>query len=298
MNAALAGACGALIGLGITGCVLGLRRTERGEARNHRSAADWWAVATRRPAGPAGRRRDLTLGVTATLGMIIFALTGWVLAIVLLPALALILPYLLGTPRHRDIEVMEALDRWVRGLATVLPTGKSVVDAIRITCRQAPAAIATDVTRLVARLDERWPPDAALRALADEIDSADADAVIGALILSVRRGGTGSAAVLKALSDGIQDRLRARREIEAERAKPRVVVRQITVITMVVLGSSVLLGQGFLGPYTTVVGQAILACLVAAYLGSLIMLRRLTNPPRRERLLIGGRDGWTSGSSL
>ena len=138
---------------------------------------------------------------------------------------------------------------------------------------------------LLRRLDDRWTPAHALGALADELDSADADAVIASLILSVQRGGSGAVVTLTALADSIQERLKLLREIEAERAKPRVVVRQVTLITLVVLGGALLLGRSFFAPYGTPLGQTVLAVLLAAYVGSLAMLRRLTLPRRRGRIL-------------
>ncbi|MBI5027347.1 MAG: hypothetical protein HZB48_00630, partial [Actinobacteria bacterium] len=41
----------------------------------------------------------------------------------------------------------------------------------------------------------------------------------------------------------------------------------------------------FFAPYATGLGQALLAALVAAYLGSLLLLRRLTLPRPRQRIL-------------
>lgn len=125
----------------------------------------------------------------------------------------------------------------------------------------------------------------ALLGLADELDSPDADAVIASLILAADRGGTGATATLAALADTIADRLKAMREIEAERAKPRIVVRQVTGITVVVLALAFLFGREFFAPYGTPLGQAILAALLASYVASLAFLRRLTLPRRRERIL-------------
>ena len=44
-------------------------------------------------------------------------------------------------------------------------------------------------------------------------------------------------------------------------------------------------GRAFFEPYATPTGQVILACLLAAYVLSLIVLRRMTMPRRRERIL-------------
>ncbi|MDQ7994104.1 MAG: type II secretion system F family protein [Propionicimonas sp.] len=232
-----------------------------------------------------GPRRLAATAAWALAGVVAAALTGWVLLAVLGPVLGLGVPYLLGKPDDREVRLLEALDRWVRSLAAILPTGRSIGDAIRISVRQAPELLAGHLGLLVQRLDDRWTVQQALYAMADELDSADVDAVVAALALSAERGGTGAQASLGALADAIQERLRATREIETERAKPRIVVRQVTVITLVVLGGALVLGGGFFEPYRTPTGQFILSVLIAAYLGSLLMLRRLAQPRPRQRIL-------------
>jgi len=88
-------------------------------------------------------------------GFVVAMVTGWLILIIILPALALGLPYLLILPKQRDIELLEALDRWVRSLAATLATGKSITDAIRISRRTAPPLIADEISLLVARLNNR-----------------------------------------------------------------------------------------------------------------------------------------------
>jgi len=77
-------------------------------------------------------------------------LTGWLILVVMLPLLALGLPYLLILPKPRDIQLLEALDRWVRSLAVTLGTGKSITDAIRISRRTAPPLLADEINLLVS----------------------------------------------------------------------------------------------------------------------------------------------------
>ncbi len=225
----------------------------------------------------------LAIGVVAGVGFA--AVTGMSVMVVVVPVAVVGLPMLLSAPANRDIEMLEALDRWVRGLAATLPTGRSITDAIRVSVRNAPALLIAPLGLLVARLDERWTAPEALRAMADELDSPDADAVLAALALAAERGGTGAAATLHALADSIQDRLKAQREIETERAKPRIVVRQVTVVTVAVLALALVFGREFFAPYGTPLGQAILLSLLALYVASLVMLRRMTSPRRRDRIL-------------
>lgn len=245
-----------------------------------------WFTRLRTRARELTPRQRMVVAAALLAGLVAFALTRWVVMLILVPVAVLGLPVLLRAPRNRELELLQDLDRWVRGLATSLPTGKSITDAIRATRRQAPAGLAEPVAVVVARLDARWNTADALRAMADDLASPDSDAIIAALMLASERGGVGASQTLEALSDAIQERLRARREIEAERAKPRIVVQQITLITAVVLLVGLLAGGDFFAPYGTALGQVILASLITAYIGSLVILRNKTLPRRRERILV------------
>ena len=245
-----------------------------------------WARITRRPPGRAGTRRDLVLVGSLVVGGVVAAVSGWAMTIVVAPLLALGLPYLLVLPKERDVELLEALDRWVRALVASMSTGRSVTDAIRVSRRTAPPVLAPEVGRLVNRLNNRWDSSEALRGFADALASPDADGVVAALMLAARRGATGASVTLAALADSIQDQLKGRRQIETERAKPYVVVRQVTVISLVTLAGMFVLSPSFFVGYASAVGQLILSVLVVAYLGSLILLRRKARQPPRERLLV------------
>jgi Flp pilus assembly protein TadB len=213
--------------------------------------------------------------------------TGWLILIVILPALALGLPYLLILPKQRDIELLEALDRWVRSLAATLATGKSITDAIRISRRTAPPLIANEISLLVARLNNRWETRDALMRFADAIDSADADGVVAALILASSRGANGASVTLQALADSIQAQLKGRRAVEVERSKPYVVVRQVTIISLSTLVLVFAASPAFFAPYRTPLGQALLSVLLISYVGSLLLMRRKAQQPTRPRILIG-----------
>lgn len=272
--------CGMLLAGGGLAIVAGWRPSTREET--FRPAIRERTVEALRSFGP---RRLALLAVWFAGGLVAATLTGWTLLVALGPVLGVVLPYLLGKPPERDLELLAALDRWVRSLAAILPTGRSIGDAIRISVRQAPEVLAGPLALLVQRLNDRWTLPQAIYALADELDSADADAVLAALALAADRGGTGAHATLTALADSIQDRIRALREIETERAKPRIVVRQVTAITLVVLGGALVFGGGFFEPYRSPAGQVILTALIASYLGSLLLLRRMSLPRPRERIL-------------
>lgn len=278
---------GLLITAGLLGIVHGTRRNTSATDMRRRSIAELWTKITRRPAGRVGQRRDMILLGSVIIGGILALLTGWLILVVVLPILALGLPYLLILPRPRDIELLEALDRWIRSLAATLATGKSITDAIRISRRTAPPLIADEISLLVARLNNRWETRDALMRFADAIDSPDADAVVAALILASSRGANGASVTLQALADSLQAQLKGRRAVEVERSKPYVVVRQVTIISLATLVLVFAGSPAFFAPYRTPLGQALLSVLLISYIGSLLMMRRKARQPARSRLLIG-----------
>lgn len=284
MGAVIAGSTGALLALGLILLIAGVRRSER-ELSTQRSTSMWTTSQTLwRRLSPA--RRLWVIGSCAA-GVIVAITTGWLIAVILIPAAAIGIPALLSEPPQHEIETLAGLDRWVRLLGPSIATGKSIRDAILSTRTQAPAILITPVTRLVTRMDQGWTTRDALLAMADELASADADAVLAALAISSTKGGVGTRTTMAALSDNTQERLHALREISSERAKPRAVVRQVTIITLMVLGGSIVLGGNFFEPYRTPLGQGLAAGLAAAYVGALVMLRRRTIPAPAARFLRG-----------
>lgn len=282
MEAMIAGTLGALLALGVVLVVAGLIRREQSTQFSpdllKRSARLWES---------SPRRSRLWVIGSCSIGILLAVVSGWLAALVLVPAFAIGIPALLKEPPQREIDVLAALDRWVRLLAPSIATGKSIRDAVIATRHQASEVLAQPVARLVSRIDQGWTTRDALLTMADELDSADGDAVLAALAIASSRGGVGTRATLGALSANTQDRLRALREIAAERAKPRAVVRQVTIITLVVLGGSILLGGQFFDAYRTPLGQVLALGLGAAYVGSLAILRRRTVPAPAKRFLRG-----------
>jgi Flp pilus assembly protein TadB len=275
---ALAALCGVLIAGGLWAMFAGINSHTPTVPK---LSTQLWTI----PVDRLRRRTAIILAASLLAGGFAAVFTGWWLLVLIAPAVALVLPLLLSAPQNRELELLQAIDRWVRMLGSLLTTGRSIVDAVRISSRQAPMLLSPSLHRLTARLDERWTIEQALLAMADELDSPDADAVLAALALAAQRGGTGASATLAALADSLQDRLRALREISTERAKPRFVVRQVTLITATVLGLALIFGGTFFAPFGSPTGQLLLAVLVGAYLGSLLFLRRMTLPRRRQRIL-------------
>ncbi len=231
--------------------------------------------------------RRTRVGLAAgTLGGLVVALTtGWLLAVVLGPAAAVGLPMLLAAPTSATrIDTLEALEEWTRSLAGVLTVGVGLEQALVATLRSTPAAIAPQVGLLVARLRARWSTEDALRAFAEDLDDATGDLVAANLILGARRRGAGLASVLDGLAESVAADVRARRAIEADRAKPRATARWVTLITIGVLAVLALSGT-YVEPYRSPAGQVILATLLATYVGTLIWMKSMATGKPLPRIL-------------
>jgi Flp pilus assembly protein TadB len=234
---------------------------------------------------PARRRRRLVLGAALLSGALLWLLTGWALAVLLLPLAVVGVPALLRpSASAADVERLTALEQWTRGMSGVLTVGAGIEHAITASLGSTPQAIAPMVSTLVARLSARWPTEAALRAFADDLDDATGDLVAATLILGSRRRGPGLAAVLDDLAVTVAEEVRIRRGIEADRAKPRTTARWVTLLTLGVLGV-LALDTAYIAPYKTPLGQLALLVYLSLYAGCLLWLRQMTKGTPTPRFL-------------
>ena len=218
--------------------------------------------------------RMLLLGGVAA-GVVAFLVTGWVLALVVVPVAFVGLPSLLSSSSAAQrIARLEAMEEWTRSLSGVLTVGVGLEQALVATLRSTPAAIAPEVTRLVARLRARWVTEDALRAFADELDDATGDLVAANLILGARRRGAGLASVLEGLAESVAADVRARRQVEADRAKPRATARWVTLISVGVLVILAVSGT-YVKPYQSPLGQVVLVALLSMYIATLVWMKRM-----------------------
>ncbi len=282
MKALAAGLCTALILCGVVAVMVGARPVNK--APQVARLAGWYPLRWR-------SHIDLWTGLSVIAGVVSWWLTALPVALIAVPALCAVGRWLLATPPNSEIAVLENLDRWVRSLAATVSAGRSVAEAIRVSQRTAPTLLAPAVTLAVQRIDERWSVRDALFAMSDQLASPHVDTVLASLILAHERGGTGLSTSLIALADSVQEQLKSWRAIEAEREKPRVVVRQVTWLSLLVLGIGMTIGREYFAAYRTGFGQLILAALLTIYVLALIWLRRITIPRTRQRILLQGGTG-------
>lgn len=235
---------------------------------------------------PAQRRHGGMILTATVLGGLLWLVTGYFVALPALPALALLLPYIV--PRSSEkapIERLNALEEWTRSLSAVLGAQASLEQAIIASRASVADPIKREVGRLVARLQAGVPISTALESFADDLDDPTGDVLAGSLLLGSFRRGPGLAKVLDGAAEMISDDVASRREIEADRAKPRANARIITIIAVVVLLLLFVANPTYVEPYQTLLGQLILSVLTAAFLASLWWMNMASRTPKGRRIL-------------
>jgi Flp pilus assembly protein TadB len=276
-------AAGVAVPAGLALILHGLLPQEADRPRRRRRLLGAAGRALRAGTGARGRCRRTVAAASVAVGAGVWLLSGWVVAVVVVPLAALGLPALLRPARTgAAVDRSEALEEWTRRLAGVLDVGVGLEQAITVNLRSTPEAIRPPVQALVARLRARWRTDDALRAFADDLDDATGDLVAAALILGAQRRGTGLTRVLTGLADTVADEVRMRRQVEADRAKPRTTARAVTLITLAVLGL-LTLNSAYIAPYGDPLGQMVLALLLGLYAGALAWMTSMgrTRPAPR-----------------
>ncbi|WP_338596911.1 type II secretion system F family protein [Saccharopolyspora sp. SCSIO 74807] len=246
-------------------------------------------VPQRRATSPrTWSHRGLRLGTAGLLlGAGAWWATGWPVAMLIVAAAAVGLPRVLAPSAATEaIARAEALATWTRRLGDLLASGAGgLSQAITRSAATAPEPLTTPVQRLAHRLRTHGT-ETALRAFADDLADPAVDAVVLALLLRLRAGGRGLADLLHHHADAQAREITARRQVEADRAKPRTTVRCLIGITLVMLAGLVAFAGHYLAPFATAAGQGALAVIALLAAGAITWMHRLTTPPPAQRYLI------------
>ncbi|MFF3489486.1 type II secretion system F family protein [Streptomyces sp. NPDC002701] len=281
---------GLLSGMAVIGGLIGVVAGAVGTTAPRRAPLRqrWQALRAGKDQGEDVRLRRRTLAVLAVVVFVaVWLVSGNFVGGVLLGAAVIGVPWLLSPAQaaQERIGQLEALSEWTQRLSGLLRLGMGLEQAM-VTSRQgAPDELSPQIVNLSDRLRLGWRPEGALRAFAGELNDVTADKVVAALILSVNDRGPGLAQALEDLAGTVRDEVAKRRAIEADRAKPRTTVRWMTIITVgiVVAGFFV---PSYTQPYSTLLGQLVLAFLTAAFIGVLALMRQMGAFRRIPRFLI------------
>ncbi|MFG2753930.1 type II secretion system F family protein [Streptomyces xanthophaeus] len=231
------------------------------------------------------RRTRMAVGALA--GVLLWLVTGVFIAGVLLFLAVIGVPWLLSPTKSATARIgkLEALGEWTQRLANTLRLGRGLDEALQISRRGCPEAIAGEVADLVDRLHVGWRPADALREFGDALADVTADKVVAALVLSAADRGPGLAQALDDLAESVHEEVARRRSIEADRAKPRTTMRWMTIITLAVIGCGFLI-PSYTAPYGTLLGQLVLAVLSAGFIGVFALMRQIADVKPVPRFLI------------
>lgn len=276
--------------LAITGVVVGVigivgtTRPPRPPSAAALKLRSWWT-------GPSRNRRDqrarqVTMVTAVSVAALVWLLTGWPAAGVIVGIAIPGIPWLLaaGHAEKKALARLEAVEAWTRRLADIVARGIGLQQAIVATAATAPQQIAQEVGDLAARMQATGEPVDALRQFADDLDDYTADQVIAPLMLHVSDRGEGLHDVLTDISRSIAAEVEMRSTVDAKRAGPRFAVRFLTGMTIALLVFGAL-NPTYLQPYGTVLGQLLLLGLSVFYIVLMNSVRKLSLPPARARLL-------------
>ncbi|MEU0186736.1 type II secretion system F family protein [Streptomyces sp. NPDC006207] len=288
------GITGAALVAGLVGIVIGVTGTDA-----PRRPSMWSRIQAAGAAG-VGRRaleqRRTRLAAGAVAGAVVWAVTGVFVAGVLVLLAVPGVPWLLAPTKGASLRIarLEALGDWTQRLSNVLRLGRGLDEALALSGKGVPEPIAGEVGDLVDRLAVGWRPADALRVFGDALDDVTADKVVAALVLSAADRGPGLAQALDDLATSVHEEVAKRRQIAADRAKPRTTVRWMTLITLGVVAFGFLI-PGYTAPYGSLLGQLVLALLAAAFVAVLVWMRQLADHHHVPRFLIADPRSRVSG---
>lgn len=238
-------------------------------------------------AGAIDPARTRRLGAAATVGLVVLILTRWPLAGVASAAMVVLGPRLLGgsVAGRRQVEKVEAIASWTESLRDTATAAAGLEQAIPATVPTAHPLLRAPVRELAARLDGRVPLPEALARFADDVDDPAADMVVAVLSLNARQRAGGLERMLTSLAASSRTELEMRRKVELER---RALRRQAHWIAFAVLGFVALqlvFAHGWVEPYSTPLGQLVLAILTAVFIGAFVRMRSLSASEPETRFL-------------
>ncbi|WP_225080824.1 type II secretion system F family protein [Streptomyces sp. CoT10] len=278
--------CGMAVVGGLVGVVAGFVGTTVPRRAPLRQRWRSWVAGKEQSEDVRLRRRALAVAAVVVFACV-WLVSGNFVGGALIGAAVAGVPWLI-TPAQmaqERIGQLEALSEWTQRLAGLLRLGMGLEQAMMTSRKGAPDELAPQIVNLSDRLRLGWRPEGALRAFAEELDDVTADKVVAALILSVNDRGPGLARALEDLAGTVREEVAKKRAIEADRAKPRTTVRWMTIITVGVVVAGFFV-PSYTKPYSTLLGQLVLAFLTAGFIGVLALMRQLGSVRRIPRFLI------------
>lgn len=285
MNALAALAAGGGVGIGVLLCIAGWR--------GHRllpSLQRSGAVA------PLSRSTMAWVVGAAPVGLIVFALTGWIVAALVCAGVVVWAPQA-RKARSQQGEVVaktEAIASWAEMIRDNMAGSAGLEQALLASARVAPAAIRPQLRRFASRL-ERVPLSEALIALGRDLDHPSADLVVVSLVNATRMEARELGPLLGRLAEAIRGDVRMRLRVEVGRARIRTSARIVVATTVGTMAFLFLFSRRLLEAYDSLVGQLWLLLVAAVFAGGAWLLRVYGRVEMPERF--SARAGRAGGAS-
>ena len=276
---------GLLLGLALGGSIVLLVAALEGVEAECRQRGPARAAGT--CCGVSGARRRALIALGSAL--VVAALTRWPVAAGATAAVIYLWPSMFGGSRTAtgQVERVEALATWTESLRDSIAGSVGLEDAIRHSTTAAPAVLQPALQRLEGRVRVQIPLTQALAAFAEEFEDSSADLVVAALILNSKLRGPGLVATLSALATAAREEVDMRRRIEEGRKSLRRTALIIVGATAIFAGGMAVFSRDYVAPYSTPLGQLMLAVVLSVFAGGLMWIRSAANLRPPERFLVG-----------
>lgn len=227
------------------------------------------------------------VGVAVAVGLAVMLVTRLPLAGATAAGLVLLWPRLFGggAAGQRQLDKIAALAAWTESLRDTATAAAGLEQAIPATVEAAHPLLRAPVRELAARLDGRVPLPEALAHFADDVDDPAADMVVAALSLNARQRAGGLDRILSSLAASSRAELEMRRKVEHERRALRRQAQRIAFAVTGFIALQAVFARGWVEPYSTPLGQLVLAILAASFLGAYVRMRSLSNTEAEPRFL-------------
>lgn len=234
-------------------------------------------------------RRVALAGAAGVIAMIV---TRWPFAALASIAVVLLWPRLFGGSRvgRRQLARIEAIAAWTESLRDTASAAAGLEQAIPATTSAAHSLLQAPVRDLAARLEGRVPLPEALARFAEDIDDPAGDMVVAALSLNARQRAGGLERVLTSLATSSRAELEMRRKVEHERRLLRRQAQRIAISVLAFVALQAVFARGWVQPYSTFLGQFVLAVLTAIFIGAFVRMRALSDTEAEERFITSPHD--------
>ena len=220
----------------------------------------------------------------AAAGLVVFAATGWLVGGAMAVAAAVVLPSILGgkAERQRALDRTEAIASWTEMIRDSIVAASGLEEAIVATAPVAPPPVATEVRRMVRRLDHQRLPES-LVAFGEDLDHPSGDLVVAALVIAARMEASDLSGLLSRLADATRGEARMRIRVEVGRTRVRTATKVILGVVIAAVVFLAIANRDYLAVYDSAGGQVMLAMVGGIFVVGGWLLARMAEIELPER---------------